>query len=109
METGITKVNVEGKPQTIVIPSMPMFMQLDHHISLRVGRADGPEVRAPRRGEKPPRPLRWSAAAIRCRAGNAVSEESRARDVRKGSRAREGTGEKPWKRRRQRPLRALRS
>jgi hypothetical protein len=34
----ITKVNVEDKPQTIVIPSILMFMQLNHNISARVHR-----------------------------------------------------------------------
>ena len=40
-ETMITKVNVEDKPQTIVIPTIPMFMPLNHNISARVYRRLG--------------------------------------------------------------------
>jgi len=52
VETGVTKVNVEDKLQTIVIPAMPMFMHLNHNISARVYGGDGPGVGASRRGGK---------------------------------------------------------
>jgi hypothetical protein len=42
----ITKVNVEDKPQTIAIPTIPMFMQLNHNILPVYRRLGGGQGRA---------------------------------------------------------------
>ena len=51
IETMIAKVSVEAKPQTIVMPTMPMYIRLNHNISpdayrRRCGRRGASEVRA---------------------------------------------------------------
>jgi hypothetical protein len=82
VETMITKVKVEGKPQTIVLPIIPMFMQLSHNISLPVYSGDGSAgVRMSKRGGKRSRPLGRSAAAI---AAQALPESGRDAEAKAG-------------------------
>ncbi len=55
-ETMITKVNIEDEPQTIVIPTIPMFMRLDHNISPRIYRGLGTPGRTAAQDEGHDRP-----------------------------------------------------